>query len=158
MPTNTYTPLATVTLTSTDSEIIFGSIPNTYRDLILVYNGQTTSSGNFDLQLKLNGATTNTSAIILYGAGNGGYGTFTQSNNNLLNIGSDVRSAVVIQVLDYSDSNKQKVSFIRANGPTTTALCTQRWASTTPVSSLNFAIGSGAFAIGSTFSLFGVIG
>jgi hypothetical protein len=157
MPTNTYTPLATVTLASTDAEIVFSSIPATYRDLIMVYNGNTTSSGSFDLQLKLNADSSNHSAVIMFATGSGSPGSFTQSSSNLLNAGSDSRTLAIVRVMDYSATNKHKTSLIRIDSTGITSAAAQRWASTSAVNSLTFSIGSGVFAVGSTFSLYGVI-
>ena len=44
MPTPTYTPLATVTLGTSAASVTFSSIPATYRDLILIFDG--TGSGS----------------------------------------------------------------------------------------------------------------
>lgn len=93
----------------------------------------------------------------MYGVGSGSGASFTQSNSNLLNAGSDSRTVAVVQVMDYSATDKHKTSLIRIDSTNTTSAIAQRWASTTAVNSLTFSIGSGVFAIGSTFSLYGVI-
>ena len=46
MPTATYIPLATLTLTGTDTIIDFQNIPSTYKDLILVINGSVNANSN----------------------------------------------------------------------------------------------------------------
>jgi hypothetical protein len=56
MPTPTYTPLATVTLGSSASSVTFSSIPGTYRDLILIFDG-TGSGTTGNLRMTFNGST-----------------------------------------------------------------------------------------------------
>jgi len=70
MPTPTYTPLATVTLGSATSSVTFSSIPATYRDLILIFDG--TRTGNNNVQYRFNSDTgTNYSTVIAAGNGSG---------------------------------------------------------------------------------------
>ena len=42
---NTYTPIATTTLSSSQNDITFSSIPSTYTDLVIVFNGKSTNAG-----------------------------------------------------------------------------------------------------------------
>jgi hypothetical protein len=42
---STYTPIATQTLGSAASSVIFSSIPQGYTDLVLIENGKVTSGG-----------------------------------------------------------------------------------------------------------------
>lgn len=153
--TPTHVLLNQIELSSTTSSVTFSNIPSTYGDLVLVYGGNTTSSGAYDIRLKLNGDTSNYSAVVMYGTGSAN-GSFTQSSSNLVNLGSDARSTVVVQVMDYMATDKHKTSLIRADSSGTTSAVAQRWAITTAVSSLSFEIGAGVFVIGSTFSLYGV--
>ncbi len=51
---NTYEPIATTTLTSASSSVVFSSIPQTYTDLVVVFVGKNTTAnvamtGEFDL-------------------------------------------------------------------------------------------------------------
>jgi len=41
---STYTPIASVTLSSAQASVTFSSIPQTYTDLVLVVNGSTATS------------------------------------------------------------------------------------------------------------------
>jgi hypothetical protein len=154
MPTPTYTPLATVTLGSSAASVTFSSIPATYRDLVFVYNGNTTSSGANDLQFRLNNDTSNTTSVTMY-ADAGGRGSFTQ-NHSLANYGSDIRTVFIAQVMDYSATNKHKTTIIRGSSTAVAAAHAMRFASTSAVTSIVFAIAVGTFVSGSTFSLYGI--
>jgi hypothetical protein len=66
MPTSTYVALATTTLGATAASVTFSSIPATYRDLVLVYNG--TTSANIGVDVEFNGDTNsaNYSRVFMY--------------------------------------------------------------------------------------------
>jgi hypothetical protein len=155
VPTNTYTALATVTLGGSDAEIIFGSIPTTYRDLVLVVDG-TASSGQ-DILIKFNGDASNYSRVYAYGPGSG-----TNSNADSSNGWGVIRTSAsntIMHILDYSATNKHKQVLSRLNGASDygVAMIAGRWASTTAINSITAYVGSGTFSTGTTFSLYGVI-
>jgi hypothetical protein len=159
MPTNTYTPLATVTLTGTDSEIVFASIPSTYRDLIVVMTPIGSGTANDSLYLKLNTSTADFSYVQMYGDGSGkgsnsgSGGRFTNYYNSTGRVYNSV-----LQVMDYSATDKHKTYLSRFNADNSgVGAFAGRWAQTTAVNSLSIYPGAGSFAIGSTFSLYGVI-
>ena len=157
MPTSTYTPLATITLSSTDSEIVFASIPNSYRDLIVVLDGKAT--GNGVLRYRYNSdAGSNYSYVGMGGDGASPFPTSaTTTSIRVLSFRTDASNAIH-QVLDYADTNKQKTSLTRGNSPSSELLAVAgRWASTSPITSISLALESNSFAIGTTASLYGVI-
>jgi hypothetical protein len=160
--TNTYTPLATITLTSTDSEIVFASIPATYRDLIVVANAAGT--GSQAVKMKLNGATSGYSFVTMWGTGSGSgqsaaYGSEAAANAGFgASIGTSLDWNLVAQIMDYSATDKHKTILMRANrASTATEASASRYASNNAVNSVSLYIVSNNFAIGSTFSLYGVI-
>jgi hypothetical protein len=156
MPTPTYTPLANITLTGTPTVVTFSSISQAYRDLVVVYNGETVSSGGYDITLKLNGDTSNHSVVVMGGDGSSTF-SFTATTNNLWNLGSGNKSAAMFQIMDYTATDKHKTSLVRMGSAAgSTGAAAQRWASTSAVTSVAIGIGSGTFAVGSTFALFGV--
>jgi len=97
MPTNTYTPLATLTLTGSDSSITFTNIPQTYRDLILVsvpYGNQTN-----DATVAFNGSSSGFSGVRMYGA-SGGAGSNTYSDSFGMTLVSDnINLSVIWQIM-----------------------------------------------------------
>ena len=151
-----YIPLATVTLASTASSVTFSNIPATpYRDLVFIYNGNTTSSGANDLQFRLNNDTSNTTSVTMFGTGSS-QGSYTQ-NQSLANYGSDSRTAFIAQVMDYSATDKHKTAVIRGSSATLVAAHALRFASTSAVTSIVFTIAAGTFVTGSVFSLYGIV-
>ena len=168
MPTSTYVALATTTLASTDSEIVFSSIPASYRDLIIVFNTRSTYPGstNDGVLVRLNGDTgANYSYIRMYGLGSGsGSSTASSGTTSMvlgrLNEGNTTAgqfSANIIQIMDYSATDKHKTALGRANVPNQTVYATAgRWANTSAVTSVTLTCPLNDFAIGSTFSLYGI--
>lgn len=156
MPTNTYTPLATITLTGTDSEIVFASIPNTYRDLILICSA-TASSGQ-DISIKLNNDASNYSRVYAYGPGSGSGASGADSSNGF-GVVRTAASNTVLQIMDYSATDKHKTILSRLNGAGDygVAMIAGRWASTTAVNQVTAYVTSGTFSVGSSFALYGVV-
>lgn len=159
MPTNTYTALATLTLTGTDSEIVFASIPSTYRDLILVANFAHTSNAEEVIYLRFNADSSNGTMVGMRGNGSGA-ASYTVSSMFFSYAGgiSTTRGNGIVQILDYSATDKHKTSLVRCDIQTLkTEAMANRWASTAAVTSVSLVCQSTPFAIGSTFSLYGVI-
>ena len=155
MPTPTYTPLATVTLAGTASSVTFSSIPATYRDLVLVSAPLHASGAG--LNLTINGSTADGSYVIMYGLGSGSGESGTGSV--VLGATSDTaQSANILQVMDYSATDKHKTFLLRSDraGAGTLAYA-QRWAQTSAITSLALVPTTGVIAIGSTFALYGIV-
>ena len=148
-----WVPLAEITLTSTDSEITFGSIPNTYRDLIVVVQTPSGASGGVDFYL--NSDTANRTSV--YGYGLIGNETASFSDTNFVDITSNDSSRIhTYQVMDYSATNKHKTVLARLNiGTIVVAMMAGRWASTSAVNTITLVKAETAFPIGSTFALYG---
>lgn len=162
MPTATYQALANFTLSTAATSITFSSIPATYRDLILVFQGKTTSNSAL-LSLRINNDSTSTYSFQ-YAAGRGG--------SNIAASGTNVGSAkldfearassitpmqVNVNLIDYSATDKVKTLINRAdqwdNG---TEIVINSWPSTAAISSLTL-LASNTLAAGSTAALYGVI-
>ena len=153
-----WVPLAEITLTSTDSEITFGSIPNTYRDLIVIgsFNGGT--AGTFSI--RANGDTgTNYSRVWMLGSGSGSGNSGTSSNNayRLFSYGAN-RATGIAQIMDYSATDKHKTLLWRGNDASAEVIAIAgRWANTAAINSVTLFSDGGTFAIGSAFSLYGLV-
>ena len=159
MPTNTYTALATVTLGGSDSEIVFSSIPATYRDLILIAAGATSSS-NTQIQMRFNSDSgSNYPYVQMYGEGGGaGSDTNTLTAVRAIMGGTSGAGVAVFQIMDYSATDKHKTVLNRENnlGISWTGARASRWANTAAITSISLIPVSGSFASG-TYSLYGVI-
>jgi len=155
MPTPTYDLIASTTLAASTSEVVFGSLPQTYRDLILVHNGALSNTDN--IVWRANGDTgSNYMAVQAVGVSSGAVSNGPGARTSGFAGSSYTQQSVnITQWLDYSATDKHKVSIGRANSPTQEAGMTiSRWGNTAAITSLSFL---GAFASGNTFSIYGVI-
>lgn len=159
MPENTYTSLATTTISSNTSSVTFGSIPSTFKDLILVIDGNSNIASN--AYLYFNGDNTNGNYTNIYALGNGSSGVSGADS-----IGAYIggiyganKTVNIIQIMDYSSTNKHKIRLNRMSVPGDQAtMVATRWANTAAVTSLRFTLGSNTISSGTTLSLFGVVG
>jgi hypothetical protein len=164
MPTPTYTPLANITLGSAASSITFGSIPATYRDLIIVFVG--TASATSEGRMRLNGDT-GTNYSYQYMNGNGSTATGNAvSGNNFLRTGTNARATTTsalqmnINIMDYSATNKHKTTINRADATvsgTGAEAVAGRWANTAAVTSVTIFTSTGNWSIGTTVALYGIV-
>lgn len=165
MPTDTYTPLANITLSSSASSVTFSSISQAYRDLVLVTDIVLASGVDY-LQLRMNGISTNGSYSQVFAEGNGSSTSSSSpvTNNCLFDsysnqiLSSSTRSAHIWQILDYAQTDKHKPTLVRANNSgVAVSMGAGRFVSTNAITSLALNTNSGfQFAAGSTFALYGV--
>jgi hypothetical protein len=159
MPTPTYIALANITLTSAVGNVTFSSIPSTYRDLVLVMNG-TSSTGNPFAFLRFNGDSgSNYNYVFMYGDGGGAAVSTTfsgQTTGFIGNIDTGARNTVITQIMDYSASDRHKTMLARSSGGLEIATAI-RWANTSAVTSMSVNVNTGAFSSGFTFALYGIV-
>ena len=154
MATPTYIALATTTLSSAASGVTFTSIPSSYRDLVLVFTG-TTSSG---FRVQLNNDTGSNYTTTAMGGSGSGTGAVTEAAAfaqptywaNFTTLGS-----MIIHFQDYSVTDKHTTFLARANGSWVVASA-NRWANTAAVHTINIQDASANVGAGSTFSLYGI--
>ena len=160
-----YVPLAQVTLTGSDLDIVFGSIPNTFRDLVLIYTGtQTNSSG--ELYVRFNGDTgSNYSTVQMGGTGSGSPFSAQYTNSRIVptaNVGesSSVITNMVLQIMDYSTTDRHKTCLLRSNNAALgTQMQANRWANTNAINAVRVEAGfAGQLAAGTTIALYGIAG
>lgn len=161
MPTPTYTPLATVTLVSAAASVTFSSIPATYRDLIIVTDTlNSTGSENFKMRLNSdsggnylmaamrgNGSTASASNITSTAAflDNEAFGDAANRHNH------------IIQLLDYSATDKHKASLSRAySGNRAVDAIAIRWSNTSAITTIRLFYEVGNINSGSRFDLYGI--
>ena len=163
MPSNTYISLATVTLASTDSEVVFASIPATYRDLVMVFNGTTNAPGADSMTLRFNTDTGSNYSNVRMVGNSSGASSYSDTTSGLyigvVTSSSEIMTTIA-QVMDYAATDKHKSVLARHNqaGGWVTAHA-GRWANTAAITTLRILPPAGStwtFQIGSTFSLFGI--
>jgi hypothetical protein len=163
MPTPTYRALANITLGSSASSVTFSSIPATYRDLILVVNGEFTTNAQTGVRFNSDSAANYPQVMMrtIDSTAESGVDTGTSLYSSWSASSSANRFTMVFQVLDYSATDKHKTALWR-NGYIDVAARTRveafagRWASTSAVTSLNVFTSTNGFASGFTFNLFGI--
>lgn len=159
MPTPTYTPLANLTLTGTDTQIDFTSISGTYRDLILIVNAKEAVSAS-NILLRINSDTASNYSDVRMG----GDGTNTISTTGATTYIRGTQYATVSTTdghnsiwhfMDYSATDKHKTVLIRSsNAGLGVDAVAGRWASTSAIT--GFSLINVNFAAGSTFALYGI--
>ena len=158
MPTNTYIPLATATLGGSDAEIIFGSIPQSYRDLVVVISGSATGGTSPSLRFNSDGGANYNMVRIFANSGSHSSQAFTAEYGSV-GFMSTEQSQVVAQIFDYSANNKHKVVLGRGGNTDTLRYEIVRWANTTPVTSVSVRMDGGAsYTTGTVISLYGIAG
>lgn len=160
MPTNTYTPLATVALSGTDTSVEFANVPSIYRDIIAVIIG--TAASTQGARLILNSDTNNNyTTVRMYGEGSGSgvSSSFASTYGYIGDVFSTSQTSILVQLMDYSASDKNKTFLYRMNNAGNYVMAgASRWASNTAVSNIKFELNNGAaWSIGTTISLYGVI-
>jgi hypothetical protein len=161
MPTPTYTPLANITLGSSAATITFGSIPATYRDLVVVFSGLATNRGN----IRINGdtgANYNWQRMSGNGSSTNAASSINQTQGLLSEFANPASTSVPllfnINIMDYSQTNKHKTIISRADyAPSGTDAVVNRWANTAAVTSIQIFLVSGSWQAGTTAALYGIV-
>lgn len=161
MPTETFTLLERIILSSSTSSVNFTSISQGYRDLVLFANFQLTASAGTRLRVN------NNSSAIYYQQLHSGDGSSVYAERQAYG-GTNFYPCTVqiteianyqVDFQDYSQTNKHKSMIIRAGVGTSSAeISACSWASTSAINEINIYQDSQQFASGSIFSLFGVSG
>lgn len=161
MATSTYTPLANLTLGSAVATVTFSSISQLYRDLIIVANPKSVS-GLPSMNMRLNSDTgTNYSQVYMTGDGSG-YGSSYGTGTSMSLAGNAPLSSTdglvaTYSIMDYSATDKHKSTLVRASHASYgVEVWAFRWANTSAITTILLYPGSGSFASGSTFALYGV--
>jgi hypothetical protein len=157
---STYTPISTQTLSSTASSVTFSGIPQTYTDLIIVFNG-TLSSGTSVYGIRYNSDSgSNYSWTSLRGDGSAA-SSARDSNSSRILCGWIGTSQVteVIQIQNYSNSTTNKTNITRNNSTAASTYVSANvglWRNTAAITSVTILPDSSTFASGSTFTLYGI--
>lgn len=160
---STYTPIASITLSSTATSITFSGIPQTYTDLVLVANTIVASGTGNDVALRFNGDSgSNYSNTYMLGTGSttiSGRNSLTYSDNGYLDANSGNPNTRIINIPNYTNATTFKINTSRAsgvNGGQTTAYV-NTWRSNSAITSITvFSSFSLTYAVGTTFNLYGV--
>ena len=158
------TALAQITLQASASSITFSGIPNTYRDLILVFQGTTTPANGAGFVRFNSDSANNYNNVIMAGNTTPPYSGL-RTGISAIDFAQDfaveagANNASVLQVLDYSATDKHKTVITRTNigSSNVPAAMIGRWTSSAAINSVTFTLNQNAYAAGATFSIYGRI-
>jgi hypothetical protein len=161
MPKKTYTQITSVTLAVASSSVTFSSIPQNFRDLVLIQSGTSTNTSINSLQIRMNNDSGSNYPGVVMSADSvsASAATFTDSGHIAgfaINVGVVIN---VVNIMDYSSTDKHKTVLSRHNTATDSRVraAATRWTNTAAVTSLICRVDTGAsWNAGSTFTLYGI--
>ena len=158
---STYTPIASVTLSSAQSSVTFSGIPQTYTDLVLVISGNVNTSGTVDIRVGNNtvDSGSNYSRTYLYGNGTS---AISVRNSNLTETYNTVGTGTVvgngtIHFMNYSNTTTNKTFLQRGNDSSLLTVATvSLWRSTSAINIITITGNTNNLNSGTTLNLYGV--
>jgi hypothetical protein len=163
----TYEPIATYTLSNSQNDIIFSSIPSTYTDLIIVFNGKSTNAGTSTngMRCRINSDSgANYSATYL--TGNGSTASSSRDTSityfecgEISQTDNTAPSQNIIHINNYANTNIYKTILCIANTATAlTRTVVAQWRSTSAINSITLSrdFGTNQIKAGSTATLYGI--
>lgn len=162
--TSTEVAIATTTLGSAASSIVFTSIPATYTDLRIVFVGTATSATG--LRAQFNSDTgTNYSRTSLLGDGSAVY---SQRGTNIAfislgindNLSTTIPTLRTMDVFSYAGSTNKTVltnESTDSNGGGAATIAVQMWRNTGAITSVSLNVSGTTMAAGTTATLYGIL-
>ena len=163
---NTYTPLATNTLSSATASVTFSSISGAYTDLVLVIT-PTIPTGAYDILMRVGNGTvdsgTNYSVTRVSGTGSAANSTRSTSASGMFctYYGSPTStnpSITTINLMNYANTTTYKTMLVRSNNASAgTEAIVGLWRSTAAINIITISLDAATnFSSGSTFTLYGI--
>ena len=167
MATSTYTPIFTNTLSSSQTNVTWSSIPQTYTDLKIVFSGTVTTQADSP-NMYFNGDTgTNYSWQILYALSSGGNAVAARASNvagtsNWIGANgwsNSLPNVSTVDIMNYTSSANK--SYIANTYTPQAALALEHtiglYRSSSPITTIRLGIqASGTYNSGTTFTLYGI--
>ena len=156
MPTPTYDLIASTTLAAATTEVLFGSLPATYRDLVVVLSGINTTD-DVTWSMKFN---SDSGANYNYVVARGLFSTTVSSNT------ASSQTSMFIAGWSYGQGTTNPTPVLiniinrfqtqRNNGEEEVGMLAGRWASTSAITSISLFPNSSTLKAGTTASLYGI--
>jgi hypothetical protein len=163
---NTYTLISATTLTSSQSTVTIGSIPNTYTDLHLVCSLRSDYTSATNNAYAYFNSNDDGRSIFLYGDGssasslNINYNESYTGNINAATSTSNTFTNYSLYIPNYLSSNYKSFSqdSVTENNATSAYawLGARLWEHTAAITSITFRLQFSTYAVGSTFYLYGI--
>lgn len=159
---STYTPIYSTTLGTAQSSVTLNSFSG-YTDLILVMS-ILGSAGGYYPRIRINGDTGN-SYSYTWMSGNGSAADSNRASNTSSStyitsnaqFSATIPMVVETQINSYANSTTYKTLLTRTSqAGTATEAAVSLWRSTSAITSLEVLTNGSTFAIGSTFTLYGI--
>lgn len=158
----TYDSIISTTLSSATAPVVFSNIPQIYTDIIAVVESYNTSAA-FLQYLEIGSSSGSYGGTIMRGDGANAI-TSTYTNDNVvlgdspvgMNYQNSVFGTYVYHIMNYSNTTTFKTVLTRATLASNTISGVHMKRTTSAISSVIFSCGGGSFAVGSTFSLYGI--
>jgi hypothetical protein len=159
---STYEPIATTTLGSNQANIDFTSIPATYTDLKIIFNGALATQDALSLQFNSDTGN-NYSYTRLQGNGSAA-GSTRESNIPIAKVALIYSTSItspdnaIIDVLNYANTTTYKTTISRGNSASAfVSSYVSLWRSTSAITSIRVRVDSGSNILtGSTATLYGI--
>lgn len=164
----TYVPIQSYTLSGSQSNITFTSIPQTFTDLILIINGFQSGGPNQGYLQVGNGTIdtgSNYSDTFMYGNGSSANSGRTTGQSAMLadytgaaGISGDGNVSIA-HFMNYSNTTTYKTVLHRSGkGTNGTDAIVSLWRSTSAINTIKFYQSAGSLTAGTTATLYGILG
>ena len=159
MATPTYEPIETYTVSGTSTSTVTlgagNTLPQTYTDLVLVFNGGLANGGGFGLRYN-NDTGSNYSRIWVKGDGTSASSSKEANNTFSASTAGGANQTDIWHIQNYSNSTTYKSTLARGSGPASDViLFSVLWRSTAAITRID-ATSASTFTAGSTFTLYGI--
>lgn len=159
----TYTPIASTTLTASTATVTFSSVSSAYTDLVLVTNVKAVTAAA-ELRIQLN-SDTGTNYSYTYLSGNGTSALSSRGSNASripLNSYADASTTfaqtTISHIMNYSNATTYKTVISRASNANNGAdAIVGLWRNTSAISTISVFLASGNMDTNSTFTLYGIL-
>ena len=163
MATQTYEPIASITLGAATTSATFSAIPQTYTDLVVVINASMVSNASTNNYYVTYNSDAGTNYSTTYAGGTGSSTSSGRaSSQTRLDIAYQPSTAIgqiIFQMQNYSNTTTFKSSISRSSNATSniTFMYAGLWRSTAAITSISITTGvANNIVSGSTFNLYGI--
>ena len=159
MPKKTYTQINSVTLAAASASVSFSAIPASYRDLVVIVEGNTATSGR--PVMRFNADTGSNYTSVMMSAGGSPYSATISTTyiDPIPDYSVTGKFSAIWQVMDYSTTDKHKSLLVRLNQHDALIVHASagRWANANAITALSVLTNNGAnYSSGTTFTLYGI--
>lgn len=159
MPTGTETIISSTTLGSSQTSVTFTSVPTTYKDLVIIASVTGSSLAALKLQVGNGSVDTGSNYSWTNIQGDGSSATSTKGTSTTemnLGLADSIVTTSIFNLMNYSNTDTYK-TFIGTGSDTAYGIrkVMGLWRSNSAINT--FTLSGTTFAVGSTFTLYGIL-